>query len=548
MTDTSLRPSDSGATPDGPTGSTGHTGSAGRAGRSGHDSPTGPAGPAGPSGTALVAAPDARRLVGLALVTGLALEVGLRGGVTNAVVVSGLVLVVVALLTGGRVRRGEAHLLAVAAVLPIGFLAVRASPWLAWSNLGVAAALIGAAVLYSRSGSVLDATPGRMIQRGEAGLGRGLAGLTVVGAAAPRLTPHERHRLAGLARALVVAVPVLGALVLLLASADAVFASLLTPDVGLGRLSGHALLTLVLAPVVLVLAAAASAPLTDRPRRGGYGVVEVATMLGLAAAVLGLFVVSQLVALTDAGRRLVESAGLTPAEYARSGFFQLCWATGLLLAFLALVRALAAPEALAHPLVRGLGAAVPTLALGLVVVSLRRMALYDHAFGLTMLRLWVVGAAVWMGLVLVMTAARNLAPPTGPSWLVAGAGVAAVALVLAADVADAEAFVARHNIERAREGAELDLHYLAGLSDDAVPAIAAAGPLDGVAVTPAPQDRGDGRDGPVGQAGQLASPSPDDALRCGDDERGAAALNLAAARAADVRRDRCPARAPAGTP
>jgi hypothetical protein len=503
--------------------------------------PHGPAGPDGPAGPTVVADPAARWLVGLALVTGLTLEVGLRGGVTNAAVAAGLVMVVVALLTGGRVRRGEARLLAAAAVLPVGFLAVRASPWLAWSNLGIAAGLIGAAVLYSRSGSVLDATPGRMIQRGVAGLERGVAGLAVVRAVAPRLTTDERHRLAGLARALVVTVPVLGVLVLLLASADAVFASLLTPDVALGPVVGHALLTLVLAPMVLVIAAAASAPLSDRPRSGGYGVIEVATMLALAATVLGLFVVSQLVALTDAGRRLVESAGLTPAEYARSGFFQLCWATGLLLAFLALVRALARPEALAHPLVRGLGAAVPALALGLVVVSLRRMALYDHAFGLTMLRLWVVGAAVWMGLVLVMTAGRNLAPATGPSWLVAGAGVAAVVLVLAADVADAEAFVARHNIDRARAGAELDLHYLAGLSDDAVPAIAAAGPLDDVAVTPAPQDRHDHRDDRVGQTGRPAQARPLDALSCGDDERGAAALNLAVARAADVRRDHCPA-------
>jgi hypothetical protein len=74
-----------------------------------------------------------------------------------------------------------------------------------------------------------------------------------------------------------------------------------------------------------------------------------------------------------------------------------------------------------------------------------------------------------------------------------------------------------------------------------VPAIAAAGPLDDVAVTPAPQDRDDHRDGRVGQAGQPAQPGPLAALRCGDDERGAAALNLAAARAAEVRRDRCPA-------
>ena len=135
-----------------------------------------------------------------------------------------------------------------------------------------------------------------------------------------------------------------------------------------------------------------------------------------------------------------------------------------MLAFLWLVRSLATPAALASPLVRGLGTTVPSLALGLVAVSLRRMALYDQAFGLTMLRLWVVGAAVWMGSVFVMTAVRNAGVPGGRNWLVAGAGASAVALVLAADVGNPEAFVARHNLARADQGAELDVGYLVGLS------------------------------------------------------------------------------------
>ena len=242
-------------------------------------------------------------------------------------------------------------------------------------------------------------------------------------------------------------------------------------------------------------------------------------MLALAAVVLGLFVVSQLVALTDAGDRLVTSAGLTPAEYARSGFFQLCWAAGLLLAFLGLVRAVASPEALARPLVRALGALVPTLALGLVVVSLRRMALYDEAFGLTMLRLWVVGAAVWMALVLAMTVVRNASSRSGPNWLVAGAGAAALALVLVADVAGAEAFVARRNLARAERGAELDVAYLATMSDDVVPAVAAAA---------------EDSDDPRLRDRLVAS------LGCEVDREGAAALNVAAARAADRRRELCP--------
>jgi hypothetical protein len=370
------------------------------------------------------------------------------------------------------------------------------------------------------------------------------------------VSPHRRARAVRVAPALAVTVPVLGLVVVLLASADPVFASFLTPDVDAGMPLGHIVLAVVMALPVLVLAGAAGRTLRDTPPTGGFGVAEVAVMLGLTALVLGLFVTSQLVALTDAGERLVTSAGLTPAEYARSGFFQLCWASGLLLGFLVIVRALASREALAHGVARCLGAVVPVLTLGLVAVSLRRMALYDRAFGLTMLRLWVVGAALWMGVVLVMTAVRN-ARRGGGSWVMAGATVAAAVLVVGADLANPEAFVVRHNLARAdaadvdlavaidadgdgelgpysdvdrgsdpdREGTDgggtdgLDLVYLSQLSDDAVPALG-----DAAAATDDPRLR---------DALVLT-------LGCGDDDTGVAALNLGAARASAVRRDLCP--------
>ena len=282
----------------------------------------------------------------------------------------------------------------------------------------------------------------------------------------------------------------------------------------LGPLVGHVALTLVLAPLVVVLGLAAATArrrsATER-RTGAFGVDrggDDARPRG--GRVLALFVVSQLVALTGAGDRLIASAGLTPAEYARSGFFQLCWATGLLLAFLAAGAALADPDA-ARP-AGPCGASAPRYRCwrsGWSSVSLRRMALYDEAFGLTMLRLWVVGAAFWMGAVLLMTAARNLGAGPAGDWLVAGAGLAAVVLVVVADVADPEAFVVRHNLARAQAGAELDLAYLFELSDDAVPALA-----DGL------------DDGRV-------------AVRCAPPPHGVAALNLAVAHAEGVRRDAC---------
>lgn len=463
--------------------------------------------------------PAPRRLVGYALVIGLVLEVGLRGGLANAAVALAVGLTVRAMWTDDRLARREARILAVLAIVPALFLAVRASPWLAWSNTIVSGTLLAFAVLHARHGSILDSTPARLLLRGVSGLERGVQRLTIVRAAAPDVSTDQRDSALRVMRGLLVVVPVLLVLVALLASADAVFASLLTPDIHAGPALGHILLTAFFASFVVVLVGATSADDAEAIRRGRFGAIELTTILGLVGAVLALFVVSQLVALTDAGDRLIESAGLTPAEYARSGFFQLCWATGLLLAFLAVVRSLADPDALQSRTIVVLGAAVPALALGLVVVSLRRMALYDDAFGLTMLRLAVVAATVWMGVVLVMTAARNLGVGSGRDWLVAGAGAAGVALIVLANLANPEAFVARHNLDRAQEGEELDVDYLATLSDDALPEIA---------------------DAIEGEADPVQGDLLRRALRCGEDVGGVATLNLAARRAAEVRVEVCP--------
>lgn len=460
-----------------------------------------------------------RRLIAAALGVGVVVESGLRGGATNAVVSIGAVLIVVLLWTGARLPRRGARVLAAAAVLPAAFLAFRASAWLAWSNAVALVALLVLAVLYARHGSILDSTPAQVARRSRSGLAHGVAGLEVVRVLQPSMSDGWRDRVVRLGRGLLVVVPVVVVLLALLASADAVFASLLTPELDLRPAVGHGLLALVVALVVLALVGASSAERAEPGRRGTFGVIEVTAMLGVVAAVLALFVLSQLVALTVAGDRLVESAGLTPAEYARSGFFQLCWAAGLLLGFLALVRAVADPVALRSRVVVALGTAVPLLALGLVLVSLRRMALYDDAFGLTILRLWVVGAALWMGVVLLMTAARNAGIGSGRQWLVAGAGLAAGVLLMAANGSNPEAFVARHNLERAHRGAELDVGYLATLSDDAVPVVA---------------DAVDAEADPIRRKELLL------ALGCGDGRTGVASLNLAVVRASEARDERCP--------
>jgi hypothetical protein len=99
------------------------------------------------------------------------------------------------------------------------------------------------------------------------------------------------------------------------------------------------------------------------------------------------------------------------------------------------------------------------------------MAYYDEAFGLTMLRVWVVGATVWIGVVLVALAIRNVAfPRANPVGGIAL--LTAFVLIVGANIANPEAYVVGHNAARARSGATIDVDYLGTLSDDAVPEIA----------------------------------------------------------------------------
>lgn len=461
---------------------------------------------------------SAPRLLGLALIGGVALDVGLRGGITNLFVTLGLLIAAVLVLSVASTST-ESRWLAALSLVPAALLSLRASPWLAVANTGAAVGLLAAATIFSRTGSPLDASMRELAARFFHAAGRGLSRVVPLVAMIPRPRSDTARVARRSARAVLLALPLLVALVGLLATADVVFANLIAPDIDAAPALSHIALALALMGVLVVLGLAVGAEPEPHERTGTFGVAEIGTVLGLAAGILGLFVVSQLVALTDAGQRLIQDAGLTPAEYARSGFFQLCWASLVVVGYLALARYLAEPGVFAARVVRGLSAAVPLLAVGLVVVSLRRMVLYDRAFGLTMLRLSVVVASIWIGIVLALIAARNLGVHARREWVPGAAIAAAVVLVVTATLLNPEAFVVRHNLARAAEGASVDTVYLARLSDDAVPAIAT----------------GLERAGDDDLRRRL-----EHALGCGRDGTGVAALNVSAAAAARVRTEHCP--------
>ncbi|WP_081785172.1 DUF4153 domain-containing protein [Cellulomonas sp. KRMCY2] len=259
---------------------------------------------------------------------------------------------------------------------------------------------------------------------------------------------------------------------LLFASADRVFASYL-PRLDADLLPAQTVIGILVALTAATLAHLALAPpgwssLTvraGRPARRGEWLLPI---LALDAMVLG-FVLVQIGALLGGHRHVLETAGLSYAEYAREGFAQLVAVTALTL----LVVAVAVRRA---PRVTDTDRAISRAALvvlcvgtlGVVASALRRMDLYVEAFGLTRLRLYVVAVEVVLAAILVLVMVAGVR--WRGSWLPRAVVQVVAVAMLGLAVVNPDALIVRHNTTADLDVA-LDVSYLQGLSADAVPAM-----------------------------------------------------------------------------
>jgi hypothetical protein len=265
--------------------------------------------------------------------------------------------------------------------------------------------------------------------------------------------------------------PVLLVVGLLLAAADPIFRSWFD----LRAIGQHVLLVGVGAWVVAGLARTASAaePAPALRSPPALGAVEAGVVLGGLSALYAAFAGAQLVALSGAGHRILVTRGLTYARYARSGFFELLACAAVTLLVLLGVRACTSPG---HHGLNALAGLTVAFTLVVVVVAIRRLQLYEAAFGLTMLRLACLAVAVWIGIVFLLVAATI--PRHGlPVRQLAAALLASVLLLVGGWAAcDPAAIVAAVNLHRAETGRPLDLGQAASLGPDATPALVAALP------------------------------------------------------------------------
>ncbi|WP_405700608.1 DUF4153 domain-containing protein [Streptomyces sp. NBC_00069] len=394
---------------------------------------------------------------------------GLGPGLLLAVVPA-IAAAYVAARTARRTARPWTLVWAVGCVALLAVPALRDAGWPSTLAL-LAAVLLGALALHgSRTWPGVLLSPLGFVDATVLGIRWAWSGLRSRGSGV------DRSRWLPVAKAALVAVVLLVLFGALFASADAAFADLLsglTPDVSVGDSPVRFLLFLLGALLALAAARAAAAPSRWDRIRVAPGKPRSRVEWALPLVVLNLlfagFNAVQLAVLFGGYDKVLESTGLTYAEYARQGFWQLLWATLLTLAVIALALRWA-PRAGAgdRGFVRVVLGTLCALTLVVVASALRRMDLYVDAYGLTRLRVSVAAMELWLGLVIVLIMAAGVFGASRLPRLVAGSAAAAV---LVFGLLSPDGMVAEKNVARYQQDGKIDLAYFQSLSADAVPAL-----------------------------------------------------------------------------
>lgn len=204
----------------------------------------------------------------------------------------------------------------------------------------------------------------------------------------------------------------------------------------------------------------------------GFG--EAATMLTSVNLLFALFVLVQFRYFFGGFANIVDSpTGLTFAEYARRGFFELVVVAVTALIFFVLLSSLArrqkGPQ---QAWFSGLGIGLFLLVAVILASAFQRLLLLEQAYGFTRLRTYPHIFMIWLGLLLL---AIVVLQAMGRQRAFALAVLlAVVGFTLTLPLLNVDAFITRINLERQSLGGELDYLYLASLSDDAVPELVSA--------------------------------------------------------------------------
>ncbi len=316
---------------------------------------------------------------------------------------------------------------------------------------------------------------------------------------------------ASILRGLIFALPILAVFVILLGSADAIFAHYVTEAVGsVRRLLGLEYVDDVIAQAIftgtLALIATgglgyalarrldlAGTPPASKPvesettgddftadltveekRKPAFklSMVESGIVMGGVVLLFGAFVLVQF-AYFFGGRATLELTGLSFSEYARRGFFELVAVSVLTLGMGLVLKAFTVRQGKTEEtLFRALILLIVGLTGVMLISAAQRMWLYEEAFGFTQLRVYTHVSMGWLGVLFAVFAAGLFV--TRRNLFSLGILLSIIGYLATLNVMNVDYYIAERNIARYTQNPdqELDIAFLDTLSVDASPVIA----------------------------------------------------------------------------
>lgn len=287
-------------------------------------------------------------------------------------------------------------------------------------------------------------------------------------------------RAVAVARGVLLAAPLVLLFGALFASADSVFAHLVSrcfdidPAAAASHLAvfaGCAWLAGGYLRAALLRAEPDPVPPMAGAGRARLGAVESATALGLVDLLFLAFVLVQLRYFFGGAALVRATTCMTYAAYARRGFFELVTVAALCLPMLLAWHALSPRETPGQRAAFRLLAGIQVALLYVIMASaVRRMQLYQGEYGQTELRFYTTAFMFWLGVVFAWFVATVLA--SRRDRFARGAVAAALAAVVVLCAANPDASIAESNLARAAKTGAFDPDYALRLSADAAPALA----------------------------------------------------------------------------
>lgn len=293
--------------------------------------------------------------------------------------------------------------------------------------------------------------------------------------------PRASSPLLSVLRGLLIALPIVWVLAALLASADVIFADWLTNLFSFLRIDNfveYVFRGFYILILGYLLAGAYMFSLNKSRNEELLGLkkplfspvlgfTEAVTILASVCLLFAAFVVVQFQYFFGGATNIINnSSGFTYAEYARQGFAELVIVAVLSLFMFIALSTLARRGKAQQAWFSGLGITLMLLVSVILVSAFQRLLLYESVFGFTRMRTFPHVFMIWLGILLaavVVIELLNRRRAFALAMLLAAIGFAATLPVLNVD-----AFIVKANIERYQATGDIDIGYLASLSEDAV--------------------------------------------------------------------------------